>query len=360
MAASSQYIGNSSTVEFCRPGNDGCRPVTSGDLFAAISLFTLWPWVIVMAVVGYFAFADGDGCSLARCSRTAAPGIPNVPGPGDAGAAGGAASASNPRARSRPKSRNSGSESDAGNSNERRASETAAAGAARHVLGIAAARTVSTGAGFAKPAVAGSAKTLESVVRPIAGSTELLDGTCVRATSRNPTIGLRIPIAATQSVRFEVEVLTAPSGPLVVGIVNGLVALDEARQSVGVRTFSWGFDLAAGTTLSQTEIDGRDPVPAFAAATARAGDVYSVQVHRAAGIMRLVRGPDELAMVDLGDCAAVRSMLVAITIPGGAVVRLRLGNGWGAVKHIGSGCGDTLGSLLDKGDQPGEDLVDDA
>ncbi|KAA0152836.1 hypothetical protein FNF27_06612 [Cafeteria roenbergensis] len=56
-AASAQYFGNATGTIVCTHDNPDCRPVTSSELGAVVSVMTVIPWIGLCAAAAFFTFA---------------------------------------------------------------------------------------------------------------------------------------------------------------------------------------------------------------------------------------------------------------------------------------------------------------
>lgn len=386
LVATAQFFSDPNAVSVCNHDSPDCRPVTSGELFAAISIFTFWPWMIVFVFVLYKA-SDGNCASCTcpiGCTNSRTP--DGVHGAADVGTSGGPGELdSRSGARSRPSSPTSrvavrgvaGRASGSGSAEDSPTSGSAAASSAPGG-GVRPASSTSKGdeveAGTADGSTAakatdfgmarstslasssGAARFVTGDASPshpfsaLGGSMSLSRGTVLVATSRLAALGVSAAISAAAKVRWEVELLNNPTGPLCIGLIsNKRRPVSEARgELVGMPEGSWAFDVAAGNSLAETEHSGIPPLETFAAKRGSCGDRFGVELDRVARKMTLYKNSEPLR-VELQDLPEDGLVYPALSISGGTQVRLRLGHGWGILGTMTGATSMPLGNLIAEG-----------
>lgn len=373
-AVSAQHFGNSSTVEVCSHTNKNCRPVTSGEMFAAVSFFTFWPWVILYAVLIYLTFgciSCGDvveSCCQATgrvrrrpsarpSTRDDKPAVemvhskprspaaaaaadvsadktnPVVPGPAAAAAARAdsaakaAATTSAPEAVPDPLSSRSG--------------------AVQSPLEPAAMRSF-TMARSGMQAEPGSEPSLESVVRILSGTATIEGGLKLRATSKLASVALRLPVASDMRSCFEVKLPAgAPTGIIRLGIVSTVMPLNESMgQGIGQSDGSWAMSLADGAVFAESLIDGKGELhEAWTPITG--GETIGVVIDRPSTKMAIYRNGALAHEIFITPEDKTR-VLPAISLSGSSCVHLCLGNGWGKVSEALLALAEPIGAHLGK------------
>lgn len=372
---SAQHLGNSSTVEVCSHTNENCRPITSGEMFAAVSFFTFWPWVILYAVVAFLTFgrcACGDiaeSCCKAPCrrvrrrpsarpatrddkpavemvhSKPKSPGAaeaspsadntnPIVPGPAaaaaasrfeSAAAAAGASSA--PEAVPDPMASRSGG--------EQSPSEPAA-------------MRLFTMARSGMQAAPGCEPSLESTVRILSGTATIEGGLKLRATSKLASVAFRLPIASDMRSCFEVKLPAGvPRGTIRLGVVSTVLPLNESMgQGIGQSDGSWAMSLLDGAVFAEAPADGKgEALEGWAPITG--GETIGVVVDRPGTKMSIYRNGAMAHEIFITPEDKTR-VLPAISLSGSSCVHLCLGNGWGKVSDSLVELAEPVGARLGK------------
>jgi hypothetical protein len=184
----------------------------------------------------------------------------------------------------------------------------------------------------------------------LGGSLELSSGTAFFATSRFAALGVSCGVPPGERARWEIELLTDPTGPLCIGVFNSKRrAVNEARKElIGTLSGSWSFDVATGNSLAETEHSGIPPLETFAATKGTKGDVFGVELDRPKRKITLYKNSESLR-VELQDLPAEGELYPAFSISGGSVVKLRLGHGWGNVGTMVGATAAPVGMLMGEG-----------
>lgn len=361
-AVTAQHFGNSSTVEVCSHTNENCRPVTSGEMFAAVSFFTFWPWVIGYAFMLYMVFGCFDCSDIMKNCCKAGTGARRRPSGRDTARGDKPAvemTASKPVKPAAVDTASpvvpgaaAGASGKAGSSTgppepvpDPLASRSAAAAGAQSPLEPAAMRSF-TMARSGMQAAKGGEPSLESVVRILSGTATIEGGLKLRATSKLASVAVRLPIASDMRCCFEVKIPAgAPRSTVRLGIVSSLLPLNESRgQGIGQSDGSWAMSIGDGVVFAEAPMDGKGELHE-AWVPAAGGDTYGVVVDRPGTKMSFYRN-GALAHEVFITPEHTTSVLPAISLSGSSCVHLCLGNGWGKVSETLLALAEPLGARL--------------
>jgi hypothetical protein len=327
-------------VEVCSHSNPNCHPVNPGDLFAAISFFTFWPWMIVFLGAIYFALDENDislgSCFSRVCSRTPSPPRPpestpsrETPPP--------PASEPEPASRLRRASDPLASRSAIEMAPVPAASTSGSSAPPRDAKAPAVISSFTAEGSAAKPATSGSTFSLSSAVRILSGSLVASEGMTFSSHSKCASFCLRQPLKHGVKWYFEVTFTEEPSGPLVVGVVRVPRPLNErSGETVGQIRGSFGVDLSKGLVLAESADSGPPPYEQWRPGTIKPGDVIGVTIDRISNSLEISHNgrtaePFGTVLADVG--MGTGDVMMALSISGGDSVSLALDNGWGALKH---------------------------